>query len=630
MCGLVGALSFGDRIGISPEIIGPITDLAARRGPDARGLWTDGNRCTLGFRRLSILDLTPAGNQPMHTPDGRFHLVFNGELYNFKEIRRELESVGVAFRSTGDAEVVLQALSTWGPEALGRFNGMFALGHYDEVEGRLLIARDHAGIKPLYVARTAMGVLIASQFDQILSHPWCRDSCLDTTSIGLFLRLGYIPAPHAALMGVSMMEPGTWLDVDRDGKENAGRFFEFPRRQESLLSSNEAREAVDAAVSGAVRRQLVSDVPVGLFLSGGIDSPLVAAMMREAVGGPIPAFTIGTDGGATDEGEDAKRYAAEIGLDHHLDRPLDSSVLGLIQDAVSACSEPFADPSIIPTLLVSRHASRNVKVVLSGDGGDELFWGYEGRFASILRLSEQFRQPYWYRSARRGLRRVLGIGTAQPNIRFRTLGHWYRAKHSRLSEHWLERLFPDLPPWGEETRLFDYDGADPDETADWMRWNEYVGHLTMVLLKVDRASMYHSLEVRVPLLDREVIDTALRVDWKSCLDLKRGVGKLPLRDALARRVRHQTPGKRGFSPPLGDWMRGPLLPMLEEVLCERESILDVSLDGGAMRALIRAHQRREADFGWGLWVLLSGALWEDAYLHRRRLEPSAEIGVPKS
>jgi asparagine synthase (glutamine-hydrolysing) len=622
MCGFVGALSFGDREGIQPEIIGPVRDLAARRGPDARGLWTDGESCTLGFCRLSILDLSPAGNQPMHTSDGRFHLVFNGELYNFRELRRELESIGVAFHSTGDAEVVLQALSTWGEAALGRFNGMFALGHYDEVEGRLLVARDHAGIKPLYVARSAKGFLVASQFDQVLSHPWCQNCGLDSSSIGLFFRLGYIPAPRTALAGVSMMEAGTWLEIGRDGKSRAGRYFEFPRRPKSFLAVEDGLEAADAAIAGAVRRQLVSDVPVGLFLSGGIDSPLVAAMMREAVGGPFPAFTIGTDGGPTDEGEDAQRYAAEIGLDHRLARPPDSSVLELIQEAVSACSEPFADSSIFPTLMVSRNASRDVKVVLSGDGGDELFWGYEGRFGSVLKVCQEFGQPYWYRSARRGLKRVLGLGSAQPNIRFRTLGHWYREKHSRLPEHWLERILPGLPPWSEETRLFDYDGSDPDETADWMRWNEFVGHLTMVLLKVDRASMHHSLEVRVPLLDREVIDAAIQLRWGACLDLKRSVGKLPLRRALARRVQHQTPGKRGFSPPLGEWMRGPLLPLLEEVLLRRDAILNVSVDRAAMRALVRAHQTREADFGWGLWVLLSGALWEDRYLHKRRLQPS--------
>ena len=401
----------------------------------------------------------------------------------------------------------------------------------------------------------------------------------------------------------------------------------FARRGRPVLTGDEASEAVDAAIAGAVRRQLVSDVPVGLFHRAKSTRHWLRPSSRKQSRARSRRLTIGTDGRTVRRGRGRSPSRCRDRPHHRLARPPDSRRPGIVSDAISACSEPFADMSIFPTLLVSRNAARDVKVVLSGDGGDELFWGYEGRFASVLRLCEEFRQPYWYRNARRGVKRVLGIGTAEPHIRFRTLGHWYRAKHSRLPEHWLERIFPDLPPWDVETNLFDYDGADPDETADWMRWNEFVGHLTMVLLKVDRASMYHSLEVRVPLLDREVIDVALQVDWKTCLDLEHGVGKRPLRHALARRVRHQTPGKRGFSPPLGEWMRGPLLPLLDEVLFRREEILGVSLDRAALRALIRAHQAREGDFGWGLWVLLSGALWEDAFFHRRPVRSSAGAAV---
>ena len=352
----------------------------------------------------------------MLSQDGHYALVFNGEVYNFRELRRELEAEGIAFRSSGDAEVVLHALIRWGAGALARFNGMFALGFYDVAERRLLLARDHAGIKPLYYLHTSHGVLFASQYDQILAHPWARERSVIPEHLALYLHIGYLPAPYAMIADSYALEPGTWLSIDAQGVSRHGRHFTFPVFREPDLQGNAANEAIDAAITAAVRRHLVSDVPVGLFLSGGIDSPLLGAAMVEAGGHSYPAFTLSTGGDSFDESADAARYARELGLDHKL-CPIDSEIaLAMLDDVVAACGEPLDDFSMFPTMLVARHARECVKVVLSGDGADEIFFGYPRRMIPFLQHANSY-------MPRRG----------------------YIDPQRMVPAGWVDRLFPALP-----------------------------------------------------------------------------------------------------------------------------------------------------------------------------------------
>ena len=618
MCGIAGQLSFENHPLLDDDTANRMCFLMERRGPDDIGRWSDGKHCSFLFRRLSILDLSPAGHQPMLTADRRFALVFNGEVYNFRELRSDLEERGVQFRSTGDAEVVLYALVHWGRQALRRFNGMFALAFYDTYEKRLLLARDHAGIKPLYYLANNRCVVFASQYDQLLTHPESRNCSPSLEALSLYLQLGYIPAPHAFLKQTHMLEPGTWFEITAGGDRHSGRWFSFPKKVVANLRGEEAFEAVDTAVTNAVRRQLVSDVPIGTFLSGGIDSPLVAAKMKQALGSSVRAFTIGTNGDELDESKNAVIYAKELGVEHILRQFGPNEAAQMVDSVVSACSEPFADYSMFPTMLVSGLARERVTVMLSGDGGDELFWGYYGRFASVLELAKDFRQPHSLRVARRVATRYLGLGSAKRNIINPSIGDWYRGKHSRLFDWQAKALFPNLPDWPAAFQLFDYHGGEADEIAQWLRWNEFVGHLTMVLLKVDRASMYHSLEVRVPLLDREVVDVALRVDWHSCLDLKNGIGKLPLRHSLAKHVEKQTSVKRGFTVPMGHWLRGPLKSRFEEVVLNRKDFLGLPFNSASAKEMFAKHQRGDGDYGYGLWVLLSLALWEERHFRTWR------------
>ena len=617
MCGICGVLTRAPDIRSHDEHLGAMTALMARRGPDDEGRWTDGAHVAFGFRRLAILDLTPTGHQPMLTRDGRFALVFNGELYNFRELRAELAAHGAPFRSTGDAEVVLESLARWGTDALPRFNGMFALALWNARERSLLLARDHAGIKPLYVLHAREGVVFASQYDQLLAHPWARALDVAPESLGLYLRFGHIAAPRAMLEGTRLVDAGCWLRVDATGRVTEGRFFDLPQYAAPTLRGDAAVEALDDALARAVARHLVADVPVGVFLSGGIDSPLVAAEARRGAGAGLRAFTITVPGSAEDEGEAAARYARELEL-AQVTRAVDpATAVDLLDDVVAACSEPTADFSIFPTMLVSRLAREHVPVVLSGDGGDELFWGYPSRFASTVEQAPYFAYPRVARYGCIAARHWLGRGRATREILWPTVGRLYQKKHTILPEASLAAIFPDLAPIPADEPLFEYAGTDPDHVAQWVRWNEFRLHLARVLLKVDRASMFHSLEVRVPLLDREVIDVAARTDWRSCLTLHDRVGKQPLREALRRRIGWQTRAKKGFTVPMHDWLAGPLREPLRELVLARREILGLPLDPRPLVDLEARLRGGDRTVAWGLWLLLALALWEQHHLARR-------------
>jgi asparagine synthase (glutamine-hydrolysing) len=610
VCGIAGLLSFEGDAASYREAIVAASRMMARRGPDGDGLWTDGPHCLLAARRLAILDTGPAARQPMTTSDGRHALVFNGEAYGFRELRRELEGHGARFRSTGDTEVVLRALVRWGAHALERLDGMFALAFYDARQRTLLLARDHAGIKPLYVLRDAAGVLFASQFDQILAHEWARTRGVSPDGLGLYLRLGHIPAPHGLLEGAEMLEPGTWLEVSADGRGRRGRYYTFPVRGGADLRGEEAVEAIGEAVRKAVRRQTVSDAPVGTFLSGGIDSPLVAAEARRS-GSAYPAFTLGIDDPHFDESNAAARYASLLGLPHHVRRIGAGEGWESLNRVLDACSDPLEDISLFPTFLLCEAARGKVKVLLSGDGGDDILWGYPDRQISTLR-------PFLTRDSDRGIRGVLRRALGRPDRRLgRDAGEVYRRRQGFVDVDWLDAVFPTLPPWPPDVRLFDFDSGDPDGVAQWLRWNEFSGHLPRVLLKVDRASMYHSLEVRVPLLDREVLATATRIDWRSCLDVDRGIGKLPLGTALARRAGWVNEGKRGFSVPMGAWLRDEFRPLVEERLAARDEILGLPLRRAPLSEAWRLHLAGDRDYGAALWRLLSLSLWEERHFAGR-------------
>lgn len=592
--------------------VAALTDLMVRRGPDDSGAWDDGAACALGFRRLAIIDLTEGGHQPMVSDDGAHVVVFNGELYNYRELRRELEGRGRRFRSASDTEVVLQSLAEWGAAALPRFNGMFAIGWYRPKARSLVLARDPLGIKPLHWWWSPDALVFGSQYDQVVRHRRCRRDRIDPAALHVYLRLGYLPLHHGLLADTGQVPAGHYVQV-RPGERPVPHRFRTPPAAPppaERLRGTAADDAVDAAVAAAVRRQQVSDVRMGAFLSGGVDSPLVAANMAARDDGAVPAFTIGTDDPASDESAPAGVYAERLGLEHHLRRIHGRDAIDLLDDVALANTEPFGDYSSFPTLLVSQLASEHVKTVQSGDGGDELFWGYP-RFQKVAGARRWFQLPSAARTLGYGVTKPLPAARRPPRgVMFPTVGDWYLDAHSGLRQADFAWIMPEVPALPDDFTLFDRPRpGSRDDLLQWMRANELACHLPMVLQKVDRASMFHSLEVRVPLLDLEMVDLAATVDPSAAI--AGSTGKAVLRRALERHVpRDDIPvPKRGFTVPMRSWLGEELRPVVHELLLDRDPFPSGCFDRDGLARYYEAHRTGRLDLTRGLWNLLALQLW---------------------
>jgi asparagine synthase (glutamine-hydrolysing) len=625
VCGIAGILTFDGAAGqpIFASAVRQMTGLMQRRGPDDEGYFaSEDGRLQMGFRRLAILDLTPAGHQPMISGDGGSVIVFNGEIYNHLELRQKLEQSGVRFHSRSDTEVLLEALRRWGVEAIPRLNGMFAFAWYDLKQRRLLLARDHAGIKPLYYGKEARGkgMVFGSQYDVLSHSPWGPLGGVRQDVLRLYLRLHHIPPPYGLLENTYQLEPGAYLVVRADGSIEKRTWWRLPEEPEATLRGEEAVEAVNAAIQNAVRRQRIADVPLGVFLSGGVDSPLVTAVARRQTGPELKAFTIGNPGWWQDESEAASNYGRRLGVDFRLHAASGDDALSRIPEVMAAQYEPFADFSILPTLQVSRFAKSEVTVALSGDGGDELFFGYE-RPLSLLRNGTDFRFPWLVRRAMYYAGR-LGLGPKKSEvITARTPGDYYFGVNCRMSDADLDLIAPELPGLPADFDLYSSGiYRSREQLADYSRRVEFYGQLQRGLKKVDMASMHHSLEVRVPLLDREVVETSLRCDPFD--NMRNGTRKAVLRDTLARYVpatEIPTP-KRGFAVPLGDWLRGALRPLVEDTLFAAPLYPEGIFDRHGLRRYWEDHLSGRRDCKWGLWTLLALQWWRNSPLLSKKYE----------
>lgn len=614
MCGICGILT-PDGQSRRPEFgrsVRRMASLMRLRGPDDEGYWSDADgSLRLGFRRLAVLDTTSAGRQPMVSADGDSVIVFNGEIYNFVELRRGLEAEGVCFRSRSDTEVLLEALNLWGTNAISRLNGMFAFAWYNRRNRSLVLARDHAGIKPLYyfVHPTGRGIAFASQFNALMHTPWGEPGAIRQDVLRLYLRLHHIPAPHALLENTWQLEPGSYAVIDGDGRLTAHSWWRLPVDPEPDLAGDDAVDAVEEALDDAVQRQRIADVPLGVFLSGGVDSPLVTAVGRRQSGSGLKAFTIGNPGWWQDEASDAAAYGKHLQVDHRIHQLNGKDALDALPHIIAAQYEPFADFSILPTLLLSQFARNDVVVALSGDGGDELFFGYE-RPLSLLRNGADFRWPHAVRLALYAAGKFK-IGPRRSDVIVsRSPAEYYFGVNCRLSDSDLSQIAPDLPKLPSDFRLYEFPGyRGRRHLADYSRRVEFYGQLQRGLKKVDMASMHCSLEVRVPLLDRRVIDVSLRIDPLACM--QGGVRKAILRRMLARHVPEAMipKPKRGFAVPLGNWLRTDLRPAVEEMLAEGFPGLDGVFDQRGLSDYWEDHLTGRRDCKWGLWTLLSLFWW---------------------
>ncbi len=622
MCGIAGFLSF--QYLIKPEThlnhLNKMTEMMLRRGPDDSGVWIDPQgRVGFGFRRLSILDLSPAGHQPMSSHQDRSVLMLNGEIYNFIALRHELEGKGYVFKTRTDTEVLLAALESWGLEkTLALVNGMFAFAWYDRVDRILTLARDHAGIKPLYYALDPerRGLTFASQYDVLLNGPWGIPGEVDLDVLRLYLKLHHIPPPGGLHKYTWQLEPGSYIQINSEGQLVKKQWWRLPRRvEDEFIPLAEAIDLLGGALDESIRRQRIADVPVGVFLSGGIDSPLVSAIARQQTGPQLKAFTISIPGWRQDEAEDARRYAQYLGLDHHVIDVSGEDALELIDEVIQAQYEPFGDYSILPSLLVSKHARAEITVALSGDGGDELFFGYE-RPLSLLKNGRDFRWPWLVRAGMYGAGKFRLLPQKSEVIISRSPADYYFGVNSRLPDTALERIAPMLrkPAVIPDPYAFDRYRSELD-LANYSRYVEYYGQLQRGLKKVDMASSQQSLEVRVPLLDRQVLDLSLKINPLEMMkDRKR---KWVLQKLLEKHVPTEMipTTKRGFAIPLGDWLRGPLKRRVEETLFDKPLYPYGIFDVDTLSTYWHYHLSKAKDHKWGLWTILSLQWWASEHLN---------------
>lgn len=641
MCGIAG---FVDPTGTRPrEHLASLAEgMAAavrHRGPDDAGTWVDPQSgVALGHRRLSVIDLSPQGHQPMVSASGRWVLVYNGEIYNYASLREGLMLEGVRFRGHSDTEVLLEHLDRHGVDAtLHRLDGMFALAAWDTRDRELVLARDRMGEKPLYFGYLGHTLVFSSDLASI--RALARGSLtIDRTALTGLLRLGYVPGPFSIYEGIGKLPPGHVVELrPHEGGTPAEprAWWQLPvQRGEDDRPLEQHVDELDAVLRRAVASRMVADVPVGAFLSGGVDSSLVVALMQEAASGPVRTFSVGFEEATYDEAPHASAVARHLGTDHHELYLTSAQALDVVPRLPEIYSEPFADSSQIPTYLVSEMTRKHVTVALSGDGGDELFGGYD-RYRTHLAMWRLLgvSPAAARRAAARGIRSV-NVGTWDRVGRTVNPLLPRRHRQSRLGDrahkaaglltaggphdtyralmsHWHE---PErLVPGAHEPSLL---LADPDRwPGELSRLGQvmYVDALTYlpddILVKVDRAAMAVSLETRVPFLAPAVVEHASGIP--DALRMRQGHGKWVLRQVLHRYVPPdlvERP-KMGFGVPIGSWLRGPLRPWAEDLLAEDSLVRTDLLDPAPIRAAWSAHLSGRRDLKYPLWNVLMFQQW---------------------
>jgi len=628
------------------EIVGRMTNTLRHRGPDDEGLWSDRDAgVTLGFRRLSIIDLSPAGHQPMISHTGRYVVVFNGEVYNFERIRAELRREGRApeFRGHSDTEVMLAAIEAWGlEEAVKRFIGMFAFALWDRQLRQLHLVRDRIGVKPLHYGTAGGAIVFGSELKALRAHP-SFDREIDRDSMALLLRYNYIPAPRTIYRAAKKLPPGTIVTINSRDRLQMGDpvpYWSARTAAEQGVkdpfqgSPAEAVEQLHELLRDAVGLRMIADVPLGVFLSGGIDSSVVVALMQAQSARRVKTFTIGFGEDGYNEAVHAKEVARHLGTEHTEMYVSPSEALAVIPKLPELYDEPFSDSSQIPTHLVSMLARRQVTVALSGDGGDELFAGYtryligSRAWKSVAWLPGPIRQtaaalidavpPRAWDQIGRLAGKGLPMRLRHPNpgsaaIKFARMLRSRRpeAMYDTLTSHWSNPNDVVIGSRRAETTL-----SDPSQWATLENFTQSMMYLDLVtylpddiLVKVDRASMGVSLEAREPLLDHRLVEFAWRLPLS--LKMRDGQSKWALRQVLHKYVPREMVDrpKMGFGVPIGSWLRGPLREWAEELLDERRLRQEGFFDPAPIRQKWREHLESRHDWQYYLWDVLMFQAW---------------------
>lgn len=627
MCGIAGFTTFSAAPSRPQQLIREMTQTLRPRGPDGEGYYAD-PAIMMGHRRLTIIDLE-GGGQPMSAGNGRYCIISNGEIYNYVELRRDLESRGCVFHTKSDTEVLLQQFALDGAEALQKLEGMFAFAIWDTQRRELFLARDRIGIKPLYYCQCGSELVFASELKALLKHP-AVPRRIDPLAVSKFFTFGYVPAPHTIFEGVHKLEPGMCLRFGADGLRKAC-YWDLPPGHQPPTGLNVADCAGELlqVLRASVTKHLRSDVPVGVFLSGGIDSSTITALAAQVAGGQLHSFSMGFEERSYDESPYARQVARRYGTNHHHEVLSLKRAVELLPRVMQILDEPFADASILPTYLLSEFASRHVKVVLSGDGGDELFAGYPAFQAhKIMELFSSL-PPSWINTLSRGVQRLpvshqyasvpfllqqffKGQGSP-PEIRFcHWLGYYGDAEKQQLLSPMChdaiagKNPFEDIVHYVQQSRR-----VDDFERLLYLCTKLYLQE--GILVKVDRASMANSLEVRVPFLDHRVVEHVVGIP--SAYKLRRFTTKYILkravRELLPRRITHRR--KAGFMIPVASWLGQDLRPMLEELCAPSALAQDGLFNPAYVRQLLDEHFRQIRDHRKLIWPLFCFLTWKRNY-----------------
>ena len=616
MCGIAGIVETGGRAA-DMTLLRAMTTVLGHRGPDGDGFVCRGP-VGLGHRRLAIIDLA-TGDQPMANDDGTIFIVFNGEIYNFRELRRDLEAKGVRFKTSSDTEVILRAYEAAGPDCVRQLRGMFTFAILDERARRVVIARDRVGIKPLFYSWDGRRLLFASELKGILEDA-SFERTLDREAIGGYLTYHYVPAPRTIFAGARKLPAATTLVLSLDGgAPRLSEYWRLPFAPVSGVREAEWMEGLRAHLADAVRSHMVSDVPIGAFLSGGVDSGTVVALMAQASSAPIRTFSIGFEEAEFDELAYARQVAARFGTEHH-EYVVKPDALDVLPKLIWHFDEPFADSSAIPTYYLSEITRRHVTVALSGDGGDENFAGYR-RYARALELDQRMsgRLPTLLQPLLDVVSRILPVGgpgqayagllAAQGFERYHRLVTYERRETLRRL---LSSDFRDLARSAADPSLFVQLGSR-QSTPDFISALQQIDVSTYlpddILTKVDRTSMAVSLEARVPLLDHVLMEYVATIP--SGLKLRGGIGKYLLKRVMADSLPGDilTRRKMGFGVPLGRWLRGELRGMSRETLLSTAARQRGIFRTSEIEHLLQVHDSGRRDYSARLWALLCFELW---------------------
>lgn len=631
MCGITGVVYTDPSRLVDGALFRRMTDLLTHRGPDADG-YLFGEGVALGQRRLSIIDLT-TGDQPIYNEDRTKAVVFNGEIYNFRELRRDLEASGHRFRTASDTEVIVHAWEQWGDACLENLRGMFALALWDSRDRRLLLARDRVGKKPLYYVHDGARLLFASELKALLADPSVKRAP-SSEALDDYLTFGAIPAPRTIYQGVAQLPPAHRL-VWEDGRTRVSEYWDLVFREGRARTEAEYLEELGGVFDEAVRLRMISDVPLGAFLSGGVDSSAVVASMAAQSSRPVATTTVVFAENAFNEASHAQAVARTLGTDHR-EVLVKANAVDVLPTLVWHLDEPFADSSVLPTYYVSRATRERVTVALSGDGGDEVFGGYEWRYRlNLLEDSVRGRLPSWLRS------RVLGpLGDVWPkgdrlprplrwkcflrnlsldaeSAYFHDMSLFTPADKRQLLTEELRGTLNGHDPFALFERLFArVRGLDHLSRILYVDTKSYLPN--DILVKVDRMAMANSLEVRSPFLDHKVMEFAATVP--SALKVRGMTSKYLLKRYLERRVPpsvvHRP--KMGFSIPLADWLRGELRELATDLLFSKTARARGYFVPSQVRRLWDGHQRGVRNHSHQLWALMMLELWHRLFIDETR------------